>query len=391
MAANPAAQMLAVAGSVGLGVLLNQILTRQQPDDGDATPSYLIFRQLFDRESCTYTYLLADAKTKEAVLIDPVDTLVDRDLGLIDELGLTLTHCLNTHVHADHITGSGLIKERLTSVKSVLGSGAKPAIADEYLDDGDTLAFGAFHLMALSTPGHTDSCTSYVLGDSSRVFTGDTLFVRGCGRTDFQQGSSDKLYDSVHKKLFTLPDACAVYPAHDYKGRTVSTIGEEKRFNPRLTKSKEEFIELMSALNLSDPKMIDVAVPGNQACGYRMPDPYKVMTPEQIAARLRLPNSTVIDLRTDEELVAAPAVCHGVGLDVASTAEAPGAIDEAVRSGHLGNKYAPIIVYCRSGRRAGAGCEKLQALGYICIANAGSRENMEKSCKLARLTCTREH
>jgi sulfur dioxygenase len=180
----------------------------------------LVFRQLFDRESCTYTYLLGDSATKEALLIDPVDTKVDRDLQFVDDLGLKLRYCLNTHVHADHITGGGIIKERRPGVKSVLGVGGKPAIADLFLEDGEELKFGQLSLTAVATPGHTNGCTTFVLADKSMAFTGDTLFVRGCGRTDFQQGSSESLYDSVHKKIYTLPDTCRVFPGHDYNGRT---------------------------------------------------------------------------------------------------------------------------------------------------------------------------
>lgn len=287
--------------------------------------------------------------------------------------------------------GSGLIKERLTSVKSVLGAGAKPAIADVHLEHDEVLPFGSHTLRTLATPGHTAGCTSFVLGDNSRVFTGDALFVRGCGRTDFQQGSSDRLFDSVHSHIFTLPETCAVYPAHDYKGQTVSTVGEEKRLNPRLTLTKPEFIKLMSELKLSNPAKIDIAVPGNMACGYLTEDPFAISPPDSVAARLRLANATVIDLRTDDELVKSPAVCDGIGLNVATVAEAPDAIVAAIESGKLPDKYAPIIVYCRSGRRAGSGCEKLLALGFVCVVNAGSRENMEASCKIARATCSRAH
>lgn len=228
--------------------------------------SGLIFRQLFDRESCTYTYLLACNESKKALLIDPVKELVDRDLSIVNELGLELEFCLNTHVHADHVTGSGLIKEQQANVQSVISLYSK-AKADILVSEGESVNFGSHSLSVLYTPGHTDGCISYVLDDNEAVFTGDTLLYRGCGRTDFQSGSAATLYDSVHNKLFTLPDNCKVFPAHDYKGRTMSTIGEEKKFNLRLTKTKEEFIEIMANLGLSYPGKFDVAVPSNMFCG----------------------------------------------------------------------------------------------------------------------------
>ncbi|XP_074595934.1 uncharacterized protein LOC141851056 [Brevipalpus obovatus] len=234
--------------------------------------SSLIFRQLFDRACCGYTYLLGDVSSKSAILIDPVLEQVDRDLTLIHELGLKLKYVVNTHVHADHITGSGSIKNKLTAigesgVKSVIStsSGAK---ADIKLDDKEELIFGGNQLQAVYTPGHTDGCMSLVDHKNGLVFTGDTLFVRGCGRTDFQCGNSSLLYDSVHQRLFTLPLDYKVFPAHDYKGQTVTTIGEEKQFNPRLTKSRAEFIEIMSNLKLEYPKMMDIAVPKNMVCGF---------------------------------------------------------------------------------------------------------------------------
>jgi len=231
------------------------------------------FRQLFEGVSATYTYLLWDTLTKEAVLIDPVDTEVKRDLQLIqDELDLTLVYGINTHAHADHITGTGLLKQKLKGMSSVI-SKASGADADIHVNDGDIIVFGSRYLVIRATPGHTEGCLSYVLDDESRVFTGDALLIQGCGRTDFQGGSPETLYESVHSQLFTLPDDCVVYPAHDYKGRTSSLIKDEKASNPRLgsDKTKEEFVHIMNNLNLSYPKKIDVAVPANMRCG--VPDP----------------------------------------------------------------------------------------------------------------------
>uniref|UniRef100_A0A8C5CXM6 Persulfide dioxygenase ETHE1, mitochondrial n=1 Tax=Gadus morhua TaxID=8049 RepID=A0A8C5CXM6_GADMO len=216
--------------------------------------------------SSTYTYLLADSESAEAVIIDPVLETVERDLMLVNQLGLTLKMAVNTHCHADHITGSGQLKRRVTGLQSAI-SRLSGASADLLLSEGDTIPFGRHVLTVRETPGHTDGCVTLVLGDQSLAFTGDTLLIRGCGRTDFQQGCAKRLYDSVHKKIFTLPDQCLVYPAHDYKGQTVSTVGEERRFNPRLTKNLEEFIDIMNNLNLQKPAKIDVAVPANLVCG----------------------------------------------------------------------------------------------------------------------------
>ncbi|KAG7216822.1 hypothetical protein INR49_001476 [Caranx melampygus] len=226
----------------------------------------LLFRQLFELESSTYTYLLADEETKEAVLIDPVLETIDRDLKLIHELGLDLKVAVNTHCHADHITSTGLMKKRLLGLKSAI-SKFSGASADILLSEGDKIAFGKHYLSVRETPGHTDGCMTLVLGNQSMAFTGDALLIRGCGRTDFQQGCPKKLFASVHEKIFTLPDRCLIYPAHDYTGRTVSTVGEERKFNPRLTKSLEEFVNIMNNLNLPKPAKIDISVPANLVCG----------------------------------------------------------------------------------------------------------------------------
>ncbi|XP_037532726.1 persulfide dioxygenase ETHE1, mitochondrial [Nematolebias whitei] len=226
----------------------------------------LLFRQLFEIESCTYTYLLADTGTREAVIIDPVLETIDRDLKIIKELGLDLKVAVNTHCHADHITSSGLMKKRLAGLKSAI-SKYSGAAADIHFSEGDKITFGKHYLTVRGTPGHTDGCATLVLEDQSMAFTGDALLIRGCGRTDFQQGSATKLYESIHKQIFTLPDECLVYPAHDYLGQTVSTIGEERKFNPRLTKTKEEFVKIMKNLNLRKPYKIDIAVPANLVCG----------------------------------------------------------------------------------------------------------------------------
>ncbi|KAK2909919.1 hypothetical protein Q8A73_007634 [Channa argus] len=216
----------------------------------------LVFRQLFELESSTYTYLLADRETKEAVLIDPVLETIDRDLKLLHELGLNLKVAVNTHCHADHITSTGLMKKRLPELKSAI-SKFSGASADIFLTEGDKITFGNQYLTVRETQGHTDGCITLVSGDHSMAFTGDALLIRGCGRTDFQQGCAKKLYESIHQKIFTLPEECLIYPAHDYLGRTVSTVGEERKFNPRLTKNLEEFVNIMNNLNLPKPKKMD--------------------------------------------------------------------------------------------------------------------------------------
>ncbi|WP_164019648.1 MBL fold metallo-hydrolase [Pyxidicoccus trucidator] len=232
----------------------------------------MIFRQLFDAESSTYTYLLGDEATRQAVLIDPVLEQADRDLQLVSELDLTLTHVLDTHVHADHVTASGLLRER-TGCK-VVGGVDGAACANVHVRHGDELRVGQLVFQVLATPGHTDDSVSYLLGD--RVFTGDALLVRGNGRTDFQNGNAGQLHDSITRVLFSLPDETLVYPTHDYQGRTVTSISEEKRHNPRVAgKSREEFIHIMESLHLPKPQKMDIAVPANRACGHTAPSPQR--------------------------------------------------------------------------------------------------------------------
>jgi sulfur dioxygenase len=228
----------------------------------------MIFRQLFDPETSTYTYLLADDATREALLIDPVREQVARDSSLVNELGLTLRFTLETHVHADHITGASLLREQLGS-RAAVGAAAGVGCADVALADGETLRVGSIALRALATPGHTNGCTSYHCAAAGIAFTGDALLIRGCGRTDFQQGDSRRLFRSVRERLFALSDDTLLYPGHDYRGRTVTTVAEEKRWNPRLglAKSETEFVAIMSALKLDYPKRMDESVPANLLCG----------------------------------------------------------------------------------------------------------------------------
>lgn len=234
----------------------------------------MLFRQLFDLESSTYTYLIADTHLQEAVLVDSVLAQAERDLKLLAELGLTLRYCLETHIHADHITGAKRLREA-TGCESVVPAHAPVGCKTQYIDDGELLTMGDVLIEAISTPGHTRSHMAYLIdGDRTienwpiRLLTGDSLFIRGCGRSDFQGGDPGTLYDSVTKKLFTLPGATQVYPGHDYRGHTASTIAEEKQWNPRFaSRSRQDFINIMDSLDLPSPEKMMEAIPANKRCG----------------------------------------------------------------------------------------------------------------------------
>jgi glyoxylase-like metal-dependent hydrolase (beta-lactamase superfamily II) len=234
----------------------------------------MIFRQLFDPETSSYTYLLADGQSREAVLIDPVIEQLERDLTLVRELDLKLAYTLETHVHADHVTASGRCRDLLGS-RVVVGARTGVTNADVYLTDRERVVFGDRALEARLTPGHTNGCVTYVLPYEQLAFTGDTLLIRGCGRTDFQQGNAGELFRSVRSQIFSLPDTFLLYPGHDYKGRTVTTVGEEKRYNARLSceKTEADFVEIMDKLELAYPKRIDLAVPANLESGRAPADP----------------------------------------------------------------------------------------------------------------------
>jgi len=226
----------------------------------------MIFRQLFDAESSTYSYLLADRVSRDAILIDPVFEKHQRDLALIRELGLKLSHTFDTHLHADHITGAWLMKNALGS-KIALSKHAGATEVDVPIDHGDAIRFGHFAIEVRATPGHTNGCVSYVFAD--RVFTGDALLIRGAGRTDFQAGDARELYRSIREQIFSLPQETLIYPAHDYAGRTVSSVGEEATHNPRVggTASEGDFVGYMDNMALPHPKKIDAALPANGRCG----------------------------------------------------------------------------------------------------------------------------
>ena len=319
----------------------------------------MLFRQLFDRSSCTYSYLLADAHGV-AVLIDPVLEQAERDVQLIKELDLTLRYTLETHVHADHVTASGVLRNRLGS-RSVMCKHAGVGCADVLVGDGDLLEVGQLRLEIRETPGHTCESISVVTEDRSMVFTGDTLFVRGCGRTDFQAGDPTALYKSVHTKIFSLPDSCLIYPGHDYKGRTVSSVAEEKAHNPRLgrDKTEAEFVEIMNNLNLPRPKLIDEAVPANQQCGFERPDISRSTdgVPEvsvdwvrNHAAEVRL-----IDVRSADEFVGE--LGHIDGAELVELERVGAAADDWNRNQHL-------VTVCRSGGRSGRAARLLEDMGF---------------------------
>jgi sulfur dioxygenase len=233
----------------------------------------MLFRQLFDLTSSTYTYLLADEDSRAALLIDPVFEQFTRDSALVRELGLELLYTLETHVHADHVTAAWRFREALGS-RIVLSKRSGAEGADLMVDDGDPVVAGSIVLTARATPGHTNGCTTWVTADRRMAFTGDALLIRSAGRTDFQQGDPHALYRSIRERIFSLPDDCLLYPAHDYDGRTVTTVAEEKRWNARVggEASEADFVGYMANLGLSHPKRIDVAVPANLQCGKPPPE-----------------------------------------------------------------------------------------------------------------------
>jgi glyoxylase-like metal-dependent hydrolase (beta-lactamase superfamily II) len=225
----------------------------------------MIFRQLFEAESSTYTYFIADLQSRHALFIDPVATEIETYLALLKTHGCKLTYSLETHVHADHITGSGLLRQR-TGAKTGVGSQCGAQCADLQLEDGAVLQLGKQRIHVIATPGHTPGSLSYLW--NGRLFSGDTLLINGCGRTDFQGGDAGTLYDSITQRLFTLPGETLVYPGHDYHGRMVSCIAQERDINPRLAgKTRAEFIRILANLNLPQPRLIDIAVPSNRMCG----------------------------------------------------------------------------------------------------------------------------
>ena len=322
----------------------------------------MIFRQLFDSVSCTYTYLLASREGGEALLIDPVLDKVERYLQLLDELDLKLVKAIDTHVHADHITGLGALRDR-TRCTTVMGRESKTDVVSIRVSDGDHIDIEGISLTALHTPGHTDDSYCFLMAD--RVFTGDTLFIRGTGRTDFQHGDPYAAYESLFGKLLKLPDDTLVYPGHDYKGDTLSTIGEERRFNPRLqVKSADDYVALMKGLDLPNPKMMDVAVPANLKIGLSQDDIEArgwSLTCTEAASILGRPEVVLIDLRDKSEREA-----HGV---IPGSVHAPYPdLDENVGPGGLLHEIATatskrLVFYCAYGERSAMAVQAAQEAG----------------------------
>lgn len=361
----------------------------------------MLFKQLFDPETWTYTYLLADLASKEAVLIDPVNTHIETYMQLLSEQGLSLKYCLETHVHADHITASGLLRQRTGAQTAVHGlCGA--VSADIQMQDGDLFNFGnAEVIKVIATPGHTLGSVSFLWRD--RVFTGDALFIGGCGRTDFQGGDAGTLYDCITTRLFTLPDETLVYPGHDYQGRWVSSIGQERRTNPRLAnKTRLEFIEIMANLNLPKPRLIDEAVPANRYCGLdenerqeavvanapRQPsrptgnvqtlvneakqhiNEVNISIAQQLLAQGTI---TLIDVREESEYNAGHldnALCVPRGVLEFKAGQLP----------ELGDKTRAVLLYCKTGGRSALAAVSLQQLGYTHVLSlAGGYEAWQKN------------
>ncbi len=338
----------------------------------------LIFRQLFDPQSSTYTYLLGDRGTGAAVLIDPVFEQMRRDAALIAELGLSLVATLETHVHADHVTGAWLLKRR-TGSRIMLSAASGAVGADRYLAQDDVVAFGGRRLLVRASPGHTNSCLTYVLDDRSMAFTGDCLMIRGSGRTDFQQGDAAAMYRSIHEQIFTLPDDCLLYPAHDYRGLTVTSVAEEKRFNPRIGGEIGigDFTGYMKNLGLAHPKLMDIAVPANLRCGRSEGEAADgpLADPDWAPLRYSFAGVWEIDPHGLEEHAAAVQI-----LDVREPEEFTGPLGHiagailiplgelAERTGEL-TKDRPIVAVCRAGGRSAQATIILQQVGFADVAN----------------------
>ncbi|HLH11169.1 MAG TPA: MBL fold metallo-hydrolase [Methylovirgula sp.] len=319
----------------------------------------MIFRQLFDQTSSTYSYLIASRRGGEALIIDPVLEKVDRYLQLVRELDLKLVKAVDTHLHADHITGLGALRDKTRCI-TVMGEQSKADIVSMRLADGEKLTVDGLSLDTIYTPGHTDDSYSFAMHD--RVFTGDTLLIRGTGRTDFQNGNPREQYESIFGRLLKLPEATLVYPAHDYKGDTVSTIGEEKAFNPRLqVKSVEDYVELMNNLKLANPKMMDVAVPANMKVGLHQEEIARrgwALNAEQAMAIFEQPDVALVDLREAHERERHGAIPHALHVPYPS-------LQENIRAGGMLHELAKsagkrLLFYCAFGERSAMAVQAAQ-------------------------------
>ena len=320
----------------------------------------MIFRQLFDATSGTYTYLLASRRGGEAMIVDPVLEKVDRYLQLIRELDLKLVKSVDTHLHADHITGLGALRDR-THCITVMGEQSGVDVVSMRIAEGDRLTIEGLSLDVLYTPGHTDDSYSFLMQD--RVFTGDTLLIRGTGRTDFQNGCAKAQYDSIFNRLLKLPDETLVFPAHDYKGDTVSTIGEEKRYNPRLqVDSMDAYVALMNGLNLSNPKMMDVAVPANMRQGLHQEEVARrgwAVAAEEASALIGCSGVALIDLRERAERQrhgSIPGALHAPYTDLQENIGTGGILHELASSKRL-------LFYCAFGERSAMAVQAAQDAG----------------------------
>lgn len=335
----------------------------------------LIFRQLFDPQSSTYTYLLGDTESQEAILIDPVFEQSQRDIAMLKELNLTLKYVLDTHCHADHVTSAWSLKQK-TNAQIGISKNAGVEYADLYLAQDDKLSFGGKYVSVRETPGHTDGCITFVLDNKSIAFTGDCLLIRGCGRTDFQQGKSSQLYRSVHEQIFSLPDDTLLYPAHDYKGLTVTSVAEEKNFNPRLggKLSESDFEGFMHNLNLPHPRQIDIALPANKKSG--KPDKetpthsddwaeihytfagIPEIEPETFE-EIDMPIQ-IVDVREKDEYIGA--LGHVKNSKLIPLGKLVDSVDKL-------NKELPVVTICRAGGRSAQATVILQKAGFNKVAS----------------------
>ncbi|WP_105509217.1 MBL fold metallo-hydrolase [Paraburkholderia sp. BL21I4N1] len=336
----------------------------------------MIFRQLFDQQSSTYTYLLADAATGDAVLVDPVFEQVRRDIALIEELELRLIYTIDTHVHADHVSGAWMLK-RSTGSQIAISAASGAEGADRYLSHLDRCGFGTRHLEVRATPGHTNGCITLVLDDQTMALTGDCLLIRGTGRTDFQHGDPRAMFQAVHRQIFTLPDTCLLYPAHDYRGLTVTSVGEERRFNPRLGGElcEDDFAGYMTNLRLPHPKQIDTAVPANLKCGAATSDLTQLARPDWAPLTYTFAGIWEINPQWLEENLRSVQI---VDVREPDEFEGPlGRIPEArlISLGELAGRAGelvherPIVTVCRAGGRSAQATVILRQSGFEAVAN----------------------